>query len=128
MKFRVKDMDIATGGVQVVILNQQDAAVWDLHPMDRLAVRKGFRRTIAVLDIAESEKAVPRGRIGLFEEVLDALHARGGDHVEITLAKKPESVAYIRKKLDGKPLNYDEIFAVIRDIVDDKLTEVELTS
>ena len=128
MKFVVKDMDIATGGVQVVILNQEDAAVWDLHPMDRLAVRKGFRRTIAVLDIAESEKAVPRGQIGLFEEALDVLHAKDGDGIEISLAQKPESVAYIRSKLDGKSLTHKQICAIVNDIVDDKLTEIELTS
>ena len=59
MKLTVKDMDIATGDVLVAILNEKDAALLDLHPVDRLLVRKGNKKAVAVLDIAESSKAVP---------------------------------------------------------------------
>ncbi len=128
MKLTVKDMDIATGDVQVVILNEEDAAVLDLHHGDRLLLTKNNRKTTAVLDIAESEKAVPQGWIGLFEEVLTALHAKHGDVVAIHLAKKPLSVGYIRKKLDGKELTYNEIYEIIKDIGSNKLTDIELTS
>lgn len=128
MKLRVKDMDIATGDVQVVILNEKDADMLDLHHNDRLFLRKDRRHTIAVLDIAESEKAVPAGSIGLFEEVLDALYAKDGDIVTIELARKPKSVSYIRKKLDGKELTYSEIYEVIKDIGKNQLTDIELAS
>ncbi|MEM4282519.1 MAG: AMP phosphorylase [Candidatus Woesearchaeota archaeon] len=128
MKLIVKDMDIATGGTQIVILNKADAEALDLHPMDRLLVRKGNKKTISVLDIAESEKAVPRGKIGLFEEVLDALGAVEGDIVQISFEKKPESVGYIKEKLDGKELSYDKIYEIVKDIVDNKLTDIELSS
>ncbi len=128
MKLIVKDMDIATGDVQVVILNEQDAAMLDLHHGDRLLIQKNNHKTTAVLDIAESEKAVPVGHIGLFEEVLTALHVKHGDPVTIHLAKKPLSVGYIRKKLDGKELSYDEIYEIIKDIGSNKLTDIELTS
>lgn len=128
MKLRVKDMDIATGDVQVVILNQKDAAVYDLHHVDRILVSKGNKKTVAVLDIAESSKAVPQGYIGLFEEVLDALNAKHNDTVQITLAKKPVSTQYIRKKMDGKELTYKEVKEIISDIVSNKLTDIELTS
>jgi len=128
MKLKVKDMDIATGDLQVVLLNQQDAAELDLHHMDRLVVRKNSKKTIAILDIGESEKAVPPGHIGLFEEVLDALHAKQGDFVTIDRAEKPESVTYIKRKLDGERLGPRELTTIVKDIVDNKLTDVELTS
>ncbi|MEM4239805.1 MAG: AMP phosphorylase [Candidatus Woesearchaeota archaeon] len=128
MKLRVKDMDIATGDVQVVILNEKDAEMLDLHHNDRIFLRKGRRHTIAVLDIAESEKAVPPGSIGCFEEVLDAVYAKDGDIVKIALARKPKSIGYIRKKLDGKELSYGEIYEIIRDIGRNKLTDIELAS
>jgi len=128
MKLVVKDMDISTGDVQVVILNDHDAAMFDLHSGDRILIQKGNRKTTAVLDIAESEKAVPPGFIGLFEEVLDALYAKHGDTVEIHLAKKPLSVGYIRKKLDGKELTYQELYEIVKDIGANKLTDVELSS
>ncbi len=128
MKLKVKDMDIATGDVQVVILNQKDAEMLDLHHGDRIAITKGTNTTLAVMDVAESEKAVPPGSIGFFEEVLSALYAKHGDVVTIRLAKKPKSVSYIRKKLDGKELTNKEIVEIIKDIGANKLTDIELTS
>jgi len=128
MKLKVKDMDIATGGVKVVLLNEKDAEKLDLHHNDRVIVRKGKRFTTAVLDIAESRKAVPIGKIGLFEEVLDALNAKHGALVDLSTGKKPISVSYIKKKLDGKELTYPETFEIMKDIVKDDLTDIELTS
>jgi AMP phosphorylase len=128
MRLIVKDMDISTGRAPIVILNENDAARMDLHPNDRLFVTKGSRKAIAVLDIAESEKAVPIGHIGLFEETLSALRARDGDFVDFRMARKPESVVFIRKKLDGRELSDYEINAIVKDIVFNNLTDVELTS
>lgn len=128
MKFRVKDMDIATGDVQVCILNENDAALLDVHHGDRLLLRNGFRSTVAVVDIGESSKAVSRGVIGLFEEVLDALGAKGGASIGVFIAKKPDSIKYIKSKLDGKELTYPEIHEIIKDIVGNKLTAIELTT
>ncbi|MBI4151224.1 thymidine phosphorylase, partial [Candidatus Woesearchaeota archaeon] len=124
----MKDMDIATGGIQIAILNQQDSHRMDLHHGDRLFLIKDRRKTIAILDIAESEKAVPRGHIGLFEEVLKALDAKNNDFVTFFIARKPASVMAIRNKLDGKELTPVEIRTIVQDIVRNNLTDVELTS
>ena len=128
MKLTVKDMDIATGGIQVVIINEEDARILDLHHMDRLLVRKGRKRAVATLDIAESKKAVPKGHIGLFEEMLDILDAKHNDEVTIDVAPKPRSVMYIKKKMDGKRLTEKELHKIVEDIVKNKLTDIELTS
>ena len=128
MRLTVKDMDIATGDVQIVLLNQKDANELDLHHMDRLIIKKDGKKTTAILDIAESKKAVPPGHIGLFEEVLDALNAKHNDKVEIDIADKPESVTYIKRKLNGEKLGPKEIKTIVQDIVDNKLTDIELTS
>lgn len=128
MRFIVKDMDIATGDVQVVLLNQQDAERLSLHHMDRLEVRMGKKKTIAVLDIAESSKAVKPGDIGLFEETLDALDAEQGDKVSLKPAARPKSLDFIKKKLDGKELTRSEVRHIVEDIVNDRLTYIELTS
>jgi len=128
MEFKVKDMDIATGDVQIVLLNQIDTDRLDLHHMDRLEVWSGKRKTIAVLDIAESSKAVKPGVIGLFEEVLKALDVKQNNIVKIKVAERPKSIGFIRKKLEGKELTKPEINAIVRDIVNDQLTYIELTS
>ncbi len=127
MKFKVTDVDIATGGTFVAILNHKDATMLDLNTGDRLQLSRGNRSTIAVLDIAASSKLVKPGRIGLMEEVLAKLGARQGSVVNVRLAEKPKSIALIKKKLDGKRLGEDEMKTIIDDIVSNSLTSVEIT-
>jgi putative thymidine phosphorylase len=127
MKFKVKDMDIETGDILVAILNEHDAKVLDLAPEDRIKIRRNRYEVTAALDISESRRAVPRGSIGLFEEVLDKLHAKQGDVVRIGLTKKPESVRFIREKLYGKKLDYAKFYSIVDDIAHDRLTAVEKT-
>ncbi len=126
MKFTVKDMDIATGGVLIANLNQKDALKLDLHHGDRIKIYKGNKVETVVMNIAESEKAVPQGKIGLFEEVLKALNVKEGDRVKIMPAMTPISIEYIKKKLDGKKLTKKEIEQIVWDIVHNKLTDTEL--
>lgn len=127
MKFRVKDMDIATGGTLIAILNKKDARLLDIRSGDRIMVHHGKCRVTCILDISESKKAVPPGRIGLFEEVLDKLKACQGNTVDIHLTGKPESVSHIRDKLFGKRLSYEELYHIIDDITNDRLTDIEKT-
>ncbi|MBW2982516.1 AMP phosphorylase [Candidatus Woesearchaeota archaeon] len=127
MKLKVKDVDIATGGVQIVLLNEEDAHKLDLHHGDRVSVKKGKKITTATLNIAESRKAVPPGKIGLYEEVLDSLNAKHNDLVDIDIEEKPIGVSYIQKKLQGMKLNKQEINELVKEIVSNKLTGIELT-
>jgi putative thymidine phosphorylase len=127
MKLKVNDMGIATGRAQIVILNKKDAATYDLHPEDRIFIKKGKQKTIAILDVAES-KAVPPGRIGMFKEVVHILQAKQNDTVSIELAEKPQSFAFIKKKLGKEELNKEEIYQIVQDIVDHKLSQIELTT
>ena len=127
MKFRVKDMDIATGGIFVAILNQKDAHKLDLHSGDRILVADGQKSITCILDISESDRAVSDGKIGLFEEVLANLNVKHGAVVEVKFTGKPESVAHIRDKLFGKELRYREILHIMSDIAHDHLTDIEKT-
>jgi len=127
MKFKIKDMDIATGGIKIVLMNSTDSLSMDLHPGDRVEVKKGKHSTTAIVDIGESEKAVPVGCLGVFEEVLDALKAKDNDNIEVLIEEKPKSVMFIKKKMDKKELTYDEIYEIVKDITKDKLTDIEIT-
>src|SRR3989338_4324288 len=127
MKLKIKDMDIATGGPLVAVLNIKDAMKFDIHHLDRIKIKKGKKVETVVADIAESSKVVPEGRIGVYEEVIDSLKLKNNDKVTITLARKPLSIDFIRKKLDGKALNRKEIDQIVWDIVHNKLSESELT-
>ena len=126
MKLKVKDMDIATGGILRAILNEEDARKFDLYPEDRILLKKGKITVTAVVDVAESKKAVPPGKVGLFEEVLDKLKAKPNDNLEILPQEKPRSIALIKKKMDKFTLTPKEIDYIVKDIVNGELTDIEL--
>ncbi|MBI5066270.1 AMP phosphorylase [Candidatus Woesearchaeota archaeon] len=125
---KVKDVDISTGDSKVVLINHNDAKFLDIHPMDRISIDYKNRSTTAIANIAESEKTIPKGSIGLFEEVLSALKAKNNAHVCVHLTSKPKSIQAIKKKIDGKELSYEETLQLVDDIVKDNLSTIELTS
>ena len=127
MKFKVEDMDIATGGILVALLHQKDAKLMDLHSGDRILVKKGRKSITCILDIYEGEKYLSPGQVGLFEEVLKRLSVRHGTSVDISFAGKPDSVKHIRDKLYGKRLDYKELYHIMDDITNDRLTAIEKT-
>ncbi|MBL7051072.1 AMP phosphorylase [Candidatus Woesearchaeota archaeon] len=126
MKFLVRDMDIATGGPLISIINFKDAEELDLHSGDRVRLNCGRKKAIAIVDFAESKKALPRGKIGLFEELIKKLNVKNNDKISLKLVEKPKSIRYIRKTLDGEKLNPKEIRIIIEDIVNNRLSEAEL--
>ncbi len=126
MKLEVKDMDISSGGPLIAVLNEKDAEKMDLHKGDRVKVIKKGKVETVLLNIGESEKAVGQGRIGLYEEVLDSLKLKNGDKVEMIPARKPLSIEYIKKKMEGFRLTKKEIDQIVWDIVHNKLSDVEL--
>ena len=127
MKLKVKDIDISSGGPLIAVMNYKDAAMLDLHVMDRIKIKKRGKIETVVVDIAQSDKIVSKGRIGVFEEVISSLKLKNNDLVGISIARKPLSVDYIRKKLDGQKLTKKEIYQIVWDIVHNKLSQIELT-
>lgn len=128
MEFKVKDIDVRVGDGLVVILNEHDAKCIGANAMDRIRITHGAKQCIAIVDIAESRHAIPIGSIGMFEEVLTCLKAKNNDKVKACLEPKPESVMFIKRKLDGHTLSYPEQLAIIKDIVNNKLTIIELAT
>ncbi|MBI3027003.1 AMP phosphorylase, partial [Candidatus Woesearchaeota archaeon] len=127
MKLKVRDIDISSGGPLIAVINYKDAAMLDLHVMDRVKIKRGRKIETVVVDIARSDKVIQNGRIGIFEEVIDSLKLKNNDEVEISIARKPLSLTYIKKKLDGQKLTKNEIDQIVWDIVHNKLSAVELT-
>lgn len=127
MKLRVRRLPIATGDIRIVVLTRHDAERLELYHGDRVSVQKRRKKVIATVDIASSEKLVHPGEVGLFEEVSKKISLKTGTLVDVQLEPKPKSLQYIRKKLEGKRLNYAEILTIITDISKDELTDIELS-
>jgi len=125
-KLKARIIDVETGGMPVVTIHEEFAKANDIHNMERLLVQFGDKHIVAVMDT--SERMIGPGEIGLFEDAWKKLSIKEGDIVDITPIGKPESTKFIRKKMDKEELFDDEIRQIVQDIVDEKLTDVELVA
>lgn len=127
MKLKVKAVDLSTGGPLVAVLDDEDAKKLDLHTLDRIRITrlKSGKEIIANVDI--STAGVKPGTIGLLSEPFKRLGVEEGTHVDIETAPKPESIEVIRKKLDGHILTKKDLTVLVKDILSDRLSEVEIT-
>ena len=127
MKLKVKDVNLSTGGPLIVILNEEDAQALDVHSMDRVRINKDGRGIVCGIDISSDKKQIRKGEVGVFEEVLKKLNIKDKQQINVEYAPKPKSVGYIKRKLDGHRLNEEEINEIVKDAIDHKLTQVDLT-
>jgi AMP phosphorylase len=125
MRFTVRCLDIEAGGKSIVVLDDEDAAVLGVHPLDRVEIRSGSRRLIAIVNVATS---FPKGTISVYDEVSRGLKLVGGDTVEVERVREPESIHFIREKIAGRRLNASQIRMIISDVVERHLSDVELAS
>jgi len=127
LKLKVKKMNIEAGDILVCVLNKNDAKLLDLRALDRVKIKKDRKIETVIIDIADSKKTVPKGCIGVFNNVFSLLKLKEKEVVEVIPTRRPLSLEYIKKKLDGKKLSKKEIYQIVWDIVHNKLSEVELS-
>lgn len=124
MRLKPLKLDISTTNRYIAIIDDDTARKLDLHSDDRVTLKNGRHEITAILDI--SSHTIPEDEIGLFVGAYNALHAKRGDKIKITPTPKPISVNYIREKLDGEKLTPKKIDAIVKDIVKDRLSDVEM--
>jgi len=110
----------------IVILNRDDAEELDVKPMDRVEMRSGKKKEVAIVNIAE--KFVPRGYVGLYSRVQKEMGAKAGERLRVTATEPPESLASIKRRLDGDRLESDEIHKIVKDVVEERLSDIEITA
>ncbi|MDD5317521.1 MAG: hypothetical protein PHF51_02190, partial [Candidatus ainarchaeum sp.] len=124
-RFRARVLDIRAG-LNVVILNKQEAFENDIFMADRIIVDKDGRQIMSNVDV--SGETVKPGEIVLFDDTAGRLGVKNGDMLRISQAEPPASIEYIKKKLDGRMLENAEIDAIISELMAEKLSDVELAS
>ncbi len=120
---QVRPFDIEIGQHKVM-LNVVDARERGLNPGDRVRVRTKGAATTAILDT--TTEMVKTGEIGIFTEALKDL--KSPQSVDVLPAPKPASICYIKSLMDNQKLTEDQIRAIVQDIVDNNLSEIELSA
>ncbi|WP_456393949.1 AMP phosphorylase [Thermococcus sp.] len=124
MRARVKLLDVYSGRFSIVI-NEKDAQKARLHPEDLIKLETGKKTIYGDVVISSMVK---EGEIGISRDILRVHNFSEGEMVTILPAGTPESVRYIKKKMHGGKLRKVEIEAIIKDIVDRKLRDIEISS
>ncbi len=120
-----KCFDLIAGG-KIVVLNEDEAHENDLYASHRVILQAGTKQIVATLDL--SNDLVKRGEIGLFSEVCAELGLEGDGRIEIKHMQRPSSIEFIKKKMDGHILSKWEIETVMRELMQNRLSEAELAS
>ncbi|MDP6670861.1 MAG: AMP phosphorylase [archaeon] len=126
-KMKAKPFDIDANKL-IAILKMADAKELGLFPLDRVEIScpRTKRKTACVVDITKT--MLKDGEIGIFTDVKEKLGLKKGENVIVRAVPSPESVCFIKKKLDGGTLTEDELKEIVRDLSDNKISEIEAAS
>jgi len=125
IKLKAKVFDI-TAEVPVSVLHELDARKIDAGYLSRIEVNVGKQKETCILDT--SLTFVEEGTIGFFKNTADQLKVKDGVIVEINLLPPTKSIAYITNKIKNKSLLKEEVYEIVKDIEENKITAVELSS
>lgn len=126
MLLKVKNLKTFAGGKKIVIINEADLHNFGTRIPSRLRISYKEKTVTAIPNVTKT--LVEKGFIGLYEEVSSVLKIEDGEEVDVSLAPFPESLNYIKKKLKGKKLEYEEFYKIVKDAVEGNLTEAEIAS
>lgn len=126
MRLRAKYLGIETGGKLVVTMSGDDAAELGVIGGERVKLLSGRSEATAIVNIVT--KSVAKGLIGLSDEIWAKMQLSQGAQIDVEPAGFPDSLGFIRNKLRGKKLAYEEIRSIVKDVVDGNLSETEIAS
>ncbi|HSV42303.1 MAG TPA: thymidine phosphorylase, partial [Methanomassiliicoccales archaeon] len=125
MKLKAKYIDVDTGELTALI-NDDDAQELGIREMDRVRIVHEGNGIVAIVNT--SDTFVKKGEIGLLGDSFHRYGAEVEELLDVYAAPRPESVEYIRKKMDGGELTTQEIDVLVSDIAQRNLSNIELSA
>ena len=123
---KAKKLGIRDGEELIVVLNEIDAINYGLNPFDKVELSYKNNKIVVNLDV--SRNIVQQWEIWLFDDVLDKFSVRNWNLINIYFTKRSNlAVNAIRKKMQWKEINWEEINAIIKDISENKMIDSLMT-
>jgi AMP phosphorylase len=125
MILKAKHIDMDAGEFTAVL---HDDDCWELgvREQDRVKIKHERNEITAILQTTDT--VVSPGEVGLLGRAFHAMKVKPQEKVEVICTPRPESVGYIKKKMNGEELTADEIRTLVRDIAARNLSPVELSA
>ena len=116
-----------SAGLPVTMINEKTAEKIGVHTRDRVAIKTLKKSPKEISTIINTTKGlVGKNEIAVSSELKKRLCLRVGQKVDVKLDQAPKSIVFINKKLNRKKLSSEEIDEIIKDIVDNSLSEPEI--
>jgi AMP phosphorylase len=125
MQLKANPLELEAGGPLIVVLNVEDAADLGVASSDRLFVKNGENFAICIINLNSKDK---RGELGVYREVSKKLEVTRGDTLIVEPARRPESIDFVREKINGERLTPWKIERIVGDVVERHLSDIELTA
>lgn len=123
MKLKVRLLKWSAGS-PVAMLNTETAEKIGVHLRDRISIKSDGKKLFTIIDTVGT--LVKKNEIAVSTEIKNHLGLRKGQSVEVDLASAPESLNFIKNKLNKKSLSKKEIMQIIEDVVSNSLSESEI--
>ncbi|MCX7863827.1 MAG: thymidine phosphorylase family protein [Novosphingobium sp.] len=94
--------------------------------LKKIRIAGQSREILATLALVDACGFLEEGEIGLGEQAFRRLGLAEGDEVTIAHAQPPESLEYVRRKIDGDSLSDSEIAEIISDIANYLYSPMEI--
>jgi AMP phosphorylase len=123
LKAKIIDLEV---GKRMILLHEKDIQEIGILAHDWVKITSGKRKAVAFVDTTKSY--LKQGEIGIFRDVYDEFKVKEGAKIAVSSAKPPESIDFIHKKMNGKPLTREEYYAIVQDVVNHRLSEVQIAA
>ena len=126
MELKIKLLNWSAG-FPVTMLNVKTAKKLGVYSPERISIKtlsKHPQEVSAILDVVKELTA--ENEIAVSSELKEYLNLSNGQKVEVNLANYPKSISIIKKKLNGKSLSQEEINTLVKDIVNNSLSDAEI--
>lgn len=125
MLLKVKSIHLIAGK-PIAMMHAQTAKWLNLHANERIKLKKYGKKQEMVAPVDIVKGILKEDEIALSQEIINKLKLKSKTIVDVVPSLRPLSVSYIIKKLDNSQLTFTEYYAIVSDIVNNKLTEAEI--
>ncbi len=116
-----------SAGFPVAMLNENTANIIGVKTKGRIFIKTISKKPRGVSTIVDTITGiVKKDEIAISCELKERLSLHAGQKVDVDLSPSPKSLAFIKKKMNRGVLSQKEINEIIKDIVNNSLSEAEI--
>jgi len=106
------------------MLHDEIAGELGAHIRDRISIKTSSREIHTVVDTIGT--LIRKNEVAVSYELSKRLKLKQGQKVDVNLTEAPKSLTFIKKKLNNQALSEEEIKEIIKDVVNNSISEPEI--